>query len=100
MYLLALVNSPTVDVTQNSSTFKNPKDPQPHYIILPKPEQLFRRHIAQSPPSLRLHRSSKYPTILLVSRPPPRSPSIAVPITSFSKQNPPPSLAPSRIRIA
>ncbi|KAL7793267.1 hypothetical protein V8C43DRAFT_41449 [Trichoderma afarasin] len=97
MYLLALVNSPTVDVTQNSSTFKNPKDPQPHYIILPKPEQLFsstHRAIIAIPPPASLFQVSNNPLRLATASSKPlhrRSDH------QLFSANPPPSLAPSRI---
>lgn len=41
MYLLAIVNFTSRRCHAEFFDLKNPKDPQPHYIILPKPEQLF-----------------------------------------------------------
>lgn len=85
MYLLALVNFSKCRCHAEFFDLKNPKDPQPHYIILPNFEQLFLQNIAQYPSSLLSYLSHQHPAFVSLSRPSLRNPSVAVALASFFK---------------
>jgi hypothetical protein len=95
MYLLALVNFSKCRCHAEFFHLKNPKDPQPHYIILPKLRQLFLHNIAQYPSSILSHLYHQYPASILLSRSSLRNPSVAATLASFFKA--PLPLAPFRI---